>query len=358
MVRIIVRRSPAILAAVLACVLTSCEVFGVLPFPGFLDKTDISLDLGDRIRSAVGDESSLTYDLRVVTADGLDPRVLLLVEPPSSVGGGFEYRGRLFFLDEDLTFLGEAQTASSLDYFSRPYAYAADDNILAGYTVLTPSGGDAGITLVAHGLEGFALTNGTETYIFSSPSGQYASFDLVYRYYTTIWGIGGEGTLKILPDASRPSAGEPNYANLGYQLVGLSYDSGTDEITFVLSEPAASRIVAARIGLGEATSGTGVLLSDPGPWPVSSSAWPVSLDADRPGVHAVSDGIFLIRRDGWMDRYGWTGTGALALDGAETRIVGDRSLTRKYAFLARLSNSYMYRFDPASRILTRYRRWW
>jgi len=56
--------------------------------------------------------------------------------------------------------------------------------VLAGYTVLTPEGGETTGTLsTPHGLEGFAFTNGTETYVFACPSGKYASFEISYLGY-------------------------------------------------------------------------------------------------------------------------------------------------------------------------------
>ncbi|HYW85064.1 MAG TPA: hypothetical protein VFB30_17515, partial [Spirochaetia bacterium] len=144
-------------------------------------------------------------------------------------------------------------------------------------------------------------------------------------------------------------------------LVGQAYNSTTDEVTFVLSEPAQGRIMAARIGRLAAISGTGVLLPSATSWPVPASAWPVEIDVDRPALFVDIGGFFLVRRDGWMERYTWNAAGTpLALVGDPVRIVGDKSLSRGYAFLVPQGGGspYMYRFDPSSRVLTRYRRWW
>ena len=311
----------------------------------------------------------MTYDLNVIDEPGLPPRVLLLVNPPSSDPNlGFDYKGQLVFMDEDLNVLGQAATASSVDYFSRPYSYAADTssptgfNVLAGYTVLDASGTRIQ-TLTPTTLEGFAFTDGSVNYIFSTPAGQYASFDLNFATYSNIWGLlSSLQTLQIIPPAARPSTSDPNYANLGYQLVGVVYNSANGgEVTFILSEPAQGRIVAARIGLAAATSGTGVLLPSVTSWPVGASAWPLSVTVDRPDLHADINGFFMVQRDGWMTRYTWTPSGIpLSQVGTPQQIVGDRSLNRHYAFLLPQSGGpqYMYRFDPASRILTRYKRWW
>jgi hypothetical protein len=263
-------------------------------------------------------------------------------------------------MDQSLTVLGQAKTAGSLDYFSKPYSYTHDGKMLVGYTLLTSQGQPATPTLGATGLEGFALRTGNTgsdtTYIFATPSGMYTSFDLSWFHYFNNWGIdpASPGTLSIIPAASRPSPSDPNYANLGYQLVGLSYNPSGQEITFVLSKPADGTIVATRQTLANATSGAINLLP-------ASGSFEISLDADRPYLSADLAGLFLVRRDGWMDRYPWTQTGALSFSGSKKEIVGDRSLSRKYAFLETGSPSgpsYMYRFDPSSRILTRYRRWW
>jgi hypothetical protein len=367
--RLRVRRA-ALLAVLLAALAPmGCDLFTVTPFPGYLEMTDSSIDLGARIDAIAAGSSPVSYDLTVVTAAGLPPRLLLLVEPPSSDPTvGFNYRGQLIFLDQDLTALGQAKTKTSLDYFGKPYSYAADGNILSADTVLTPDGADTvtGTVNPPHGLEGFAFKTKPpvtlETDVFASPSGKYTSFDLSCVGYDTIWGnVLTKRSLAIIPDAARPSSSDPNYANLGYQLVGLAYNDSSDQITFVLSEPAQGRIVAARIDRASATSGSGVLLPAATAWPVPASAWPVSVDVDRPALAADPDGFFLVRRDGWMERYAWTASGTLSLSGAAVRVAGDRSLSRRYAFLVPQTAgqpSYMYRFDPSSRILTRYRRWW
>jgi len=343
----------------LACiisVLASCDLLTATPFPGFIDKTDTSVDLGSRVDSIAG----TSYDLTVVTDTWGSPRVLLLVEPPSSdSSGAFNYTGQLVFMDQDLNVLGQASTASSADYFSKPYTYTHNgNNILVGYTRLSANGGQPvplTPTLTATGLAGYAFRTGNaptdSTVLFATPPGLYTSFQLSWLEYTdTIYGI-TQGTLNIIPSASQPSPSDPNYSNLGYQLVDLAYD-GTN-IVFVLSQPSVGQIVAARLDFASAISGGTIL-------PATVNSWPVSIGADRPAVYADTEGMFLVRRDGWMERYTWTQTGALSLTGS-TRIVGDKSLTRKYAFLAQQASSgpsYMYRFDPSSRILTRYRRWW
>jgi len=350
-------------AAVLA--LAGCQVFTTTPFPAFLDKTDVSLDLSSRIDAIANGKGISSYDLEVVT-DPLDvqpARVLLLAEPPSTDSSGdYNYTGKIIVMDQDLNILGEATTGST-SYFSKPYSYTHDgSHMLAGHEVLTPSG--AGVqTIVASGLTGFAFvyqrpTEALSTWVFSTPPGDYTSFDLSFVGYSTgSWSpnTATPFTLPIIPVANRPSTSDPNYANLGYQLVGLSYD-GSTYLTFILSQPSTGRIVATRLDAQTATAhptATSSLLP--------TGDWPVSADVDRPAVGVDAGGLFLVRRDGWMDRYTWGGTGVpLSTTGAPVEIVGDRSLSRQYAFLVQpgSSPSYMYRFDPSSRVLTRYKRWW
>jgi hypothetical protein len=354
---------PAVMVSTLLLA-AGCGMLTVSPFPAYTDKTEVSLDLGARIRAITGGGASVSYDLEVVVdpAGALPPRVLLLVEPPSSDPTlGFNYTGKLIVMDQDLTVLGEAGTASSLDYFSKPYAYCADGAIIAGYTVLNASGGTV-MTLTPQGLAGFAFTDGTSTYVFSTPGGQYASFDLSFMQYNNTWGLlySSVQTLAIIPQAARPSSSDPAYANLGYQLLGLTYDPGSDMLTFVFSEPYAGTIHAARMSRAAALAPGAVILPDPTGWPVGSDAWPLSVTQDRPALSAAAGGLFMVQRDGWLASYAWTSASqALAWVGSPARIAGDRSLSRRYAFLAPAEGAAsMYRFDPSSGILTRYGRWW
>ena len=366
MVRMALRRAAPFVAMI---ALAGCDVLTVTPFPAFTSETDTAVDLGSRIDAIAGGKTPITYDLVTVDDPAQDPRVLLLVEPPSSDADvGFNYSGQLIFMDRDLNFVGQAATKTSLDYFSRPYSYAADGTILAGYTVLTANG--ARTTVPAPygqlnpppGIEGFSFTDGANTYIFSTPAGQYASFDLQFAILLPTWGysLTPNGTnLAIVPAAARPATTDPNYANLGYQLVGLAYDNSTTDITFVLSEPANGRIVAVRLDLATATSGSGVLLPGATTWPVPASAWPLAVTVDRPELHADAGGFFMVQRDGWLTRTNWALTGQPRQDGSPLQIVGDKSLSRHYAFLnSKTGGEYMYRFDPSSRMLTRYKRWW
>ena len=352
----------AVTAAVVALSLAGCQLFTTTPFPAFVDKTDISIDLSSRINSIAAGKGISSYDLEVVTdPQQVQPTMVLLVAVPPSTdsSGAYKYTGKIIFMDQDLNVLGEASTKTTLDYFVKPYAYAATGEILAGYTVLTLTGAPGSATLPATGLEGFAFANNpaapptpSHTYVFAVPSGQYSSFDLARYEYDNNWGILSGGTLPIVD----PTSSDRNDSTLGYQLVGLSYDWMSDVITFILSQPGTGKIVATRVSRPLATG------ASPPPLLALGASWPVSVNVDRPAVSVDGKGMFLVRRDGWMDRYTWTQAppGAPAA-GSPTEIVGDRSLTRQYAFLVDQTGSgpsYMYRFDPSSRVLTRYKEWW
>ncbi|NBC29222.1 MAG: hypothetical protein GVY29_04430 [Spirochaetes bacterium] len=325
--------------AAAALVLAGCDLYNqavaaaqTTPFPQYLDETDGHIDLSDEVLATAGDSTDLSYDLAVVQRPGRESRILLLVEPPSSDPDlGFNYRGRLFLFDRELNLLSSAAPGSSFDYFGRPYTYAHDDNLLVAYTVLSQDGQETDIGTLDpnHGLEGFAFTNGTETYLFASPSGEYAAFVIDYAGYNEAsWGRFLDGTLTIIPEEAQPTGEEPNISQLGYQLVGIAYNEETTEITFMLSEPSRGRVVAARTDLETATSGSGVLLPDAESW--QQASWPVTLEVDRPDIHVDEDGFFVVRRDGWLERYSWTRQGELALQGERVRVVGDRSLTRQF----------------------------
>jgi len=91
----------------------------------------------------------------------------------------------------------------------------------------------------------------------------------------------------------------------------------------VLSEPAAKRIIGARMTLAAATTGGAVLLDPGAAWPVSAGAWGFCVEADRPLLFADASGFFLVRwRDGWVERYAWTPSGALELVGSASAWAG------------------------------------
>jgi len=339
---------------------SSCDLYtravnaaAVTPFPEFVGNTEGQRDLSSEIAGIADGETNLLYDLAVVETADREPRLLLLVEPPSSnPDQAFSYRGQLLIFDTDLQLIDTASPDSSLDYFGPPYSYAHDGNMLVAYTVLGPNGEETTVGTLdpKHGLEGFAFTNGTETYLFASPSGDYAAFEIDYAGYNEAsWGRFLEGSLDIIPPEDKPDPEAENYDQLGFQLVGLAFDEESTEITLVLSEPSRGRIVAARIDLAAATGGDGVLNPN-------SEAWPVSIEVDRPDIHVDDTGFFMVRRDGWLERYSWNDSGPLDGTDDPLRIVGDRSLSRQYAFAS--AGPYMYRFDPSSQVLTRYGRWW
>jgi hypothetical protein len=364
--RVPAARGPA--AALLGCALLlgGCDLLTVTPFPAFLGYTDMSKDLASAVERVWDKPEEVSYQLEVVYTDTDAARVLLVIEPPSDSGGDYEYRGEMLMLDEDLNTVARVRPPSDLDFFARPFAYGHQAGvILVSNMLITSSGQPFDVSLTYLGLEGPAIADrlGTAagspaTYLFAPPPGEFATFDLTWQSYfqpstfpATIWSFLSSGTLPILPAGSRPSG-----QDAGYQILDAVYNSATDEVTFLFSEPAEARVVAARALLSEIVDGTVTSLAG------GAGSFPIDVEADRPlDARADTNGFFLRRREGVIERCTWTATGALRLVGEPRTLVGDRSFDRRYAFLAGNSPSgrrAMYRFDPASRVLTRYKRWW
>jgi hypothetical protein len=383
------------LAFLAGCDAVTLDFLGASAFPDFVSYTDSSVDLSDEIRSIIEEPvqvtttnadgestaetevradpiSSVAFDLAVVRSPGRTPLVLLLVEPPAIVSETqYTYRGKLIILEESggqLTVrnsgVGPDREDDPFGFFGRPFAYAHDGNLLTGYTVLDPAGEQTNVGQVEllRGRSGFAFSTNDDTYVVSAPPGDFAGFSLnLFGFFEADWQQLFDLGAEITPPGARPPADDPNIAQLGYQLSALSYDPNLDSVNLLLSEPAEGRLHATRIALSELSSGSGVLLPDADAWPVPAGLWPVSLEVDRPAVFADQEGFFLVRRDGVLDRYSWTEDGGSLGVSTPVRIVGDRSLRRRYAFLVRdeaEGPSFMYRFDPTSQTLTRYRKWW
>ncbi len=334
---------------------TACEVLLTTPFPDFLGYTDISVDLDSEVGSIWSGTESIEYRMQVVASENEDPRLLLLVEPPTESGSsGFRYRGRLLVFDSDLNLLNTTAPLSDLDTFGRPFAFGPDGNILAGNTILDRDG-LALDTLPFLGVEGPGVTalNFTtpSALAFSLPPGEFTGFDLEWVQYTDDtfpWTVANDNTIAILPPDNRPSS-----VSEGFQVLNAAFHPTSDQVTLLLSQPATQRVMAVRFNLPDLLDGGLTELA------TASNDFPISLDADRPlDTHATSDGFFLRRRDGWIEYHPWTSSGSLRSDGSPVQIVGDRSFNRSFAFLATGEQQFMYRFDPGSRVLTRYRRWW
>jgi hypothetical protein len=344
-----------------ATLLAGCDIVTTTPYPEFLGYTDLSVDLSGRIEEIWDSPGEVDYQLDVVYTATDPARVLLVVEPPSDSGDGFDYRGRLLMFDADLNLVETLSPLTDLDFFSRPFVYGHDGGVLLVSTMLIEPGGylyDDSLTF--EGLEGPAIADvGVGTYVFSAPPGSFTTFDVSWREYTgtavvnagvsdTIYSPVGSGSFPIIPSAQ---SGD----DAGYQILDAYYNEATGEVTFLLSEPAAERVVAARTILADITGGSLTSLAS-GP-----NSFPIEVGADRPlDYHVDEDGFFLRRRDGLLERYDWTPTGELRQTRKKT-LIGDRYFFRSYAFLSGDSptgEEYMYRFDPSARILTRYKKWW
>lgn len=355
-------------AAVAALVVVGCNLTQS-PFPEFIAYTDLSVNLDNRVDDIQGGEPSVDYTLQTITrSNGTadEPRLLLLVEPFDADDSSFDYKGRLLMFDQDLNLLATAAPLSSLDTFGRPFAYGHDGRILVSNSILTAAGVTE-TTLTFLGLEGPAVQDTTtvpvRTVVFSLSPGEFSGFQIQWNVYDDIgvvnpedpWSNVGSDSFQIIPVAEQPS--DPDDDD-GYQILGVVYSNdANDEITFLLSEPSQERVVAARVNLSDIVDGAPPPLTN---LVSSSAAFPIEVAADRPlDVHIDPDGFFLRLRDGWMERHNWTSSGTLSYLGRH-RIIGDRSFDRNYAFLSGslVTEQYMYRFDPTSRVLTRYTQWW
>lgn len=361
-----VRSVRLVMALGTLALVAGCDLARVTPFPGFLTYTDVSVDLSSEVQKLSKDTADTSFTLQVVHAAGDEPRVLLLVEPPADPEATFDYRGELWILNTDLERIGETRPGSDLDTFGPPLSYAHDGNLLVSNSILSPDG-EPVERVTYQGFEGPAVVDpgpgSPRTYVFSLPPGEFAGFELVWEAYEGEASPNAPYTLPvsepprlaIIPEEERRGDGAADDTNSGYQVLDAVYNNASDQVTFLLSEPSARRVVAARASLSSIASGAvSSLVASPG-------EFSVSVPADRPlDARADRNGFFLRRRDGWLDRYSWTADGELKLLGEPVRVVGDRYFDRDYAFLSgpEVERAYMYRFDPSSRIITRYRKWW
>jgi hypothetical protein len=341
----------------IALLAASCGFLVITPFPSFMGGAEYVLELPGltEYTDITGrNESGTRYDLAVI-GTGPAMRVLLKVEPPSSVGGGYEYRGRIIVFDEDLSPVGVIEPETTLDYLSRPYSYTHNANeILIGFSVFNDTTFAIDEKVTQHGLTGFVVTKAgtTSTHLFSTPSGAFSGFELHMRNYLSNnpWGVTSDvTTVNILPLEDWPPADDPDFSRLGFQLLGVDYqESPSDEITFLFSQPSEQYIIAVRATLADVLSGeTTSLLSS------SSDTGVIRLAGlDRPGASVDDLGFFLQQRNGWFVRYEWDAEGAVE----RIRVVGDTSFARRYAFYP--AGDTFYRFDPAALTLTRIKGWW
>lgn len=338
-----------------ALVVASCGFLMITPFPSFMGGVEYVLELPElpEYTAIAGrSESGTRYDLAVI-GNGPTMRVLLKVEPPSSVGGGFEYRGRIIVFDENLIPLGVIAPDTPLDYLSRPYAYGHNaGELLIGYTVFddaVPFSLAQG--LEPHGLTGFAFTDSPPltTHVVSSPSGVFSGFQLEVRSYSGtpgLWAAPIETAADIIPPDEWPADDDPDKARLGYQLLGLVFEPPTN-VKLLLSRPSELQVTAVSTTLATLT-GSGLLL------PSETSGGLLRLDnIDRPGASVDDSGFFLLQRNGWFVRYEWDPVAGAV---ETVRVVGDTSFARRYAFY--YGGDTFYRFDPAALTLTKIKGWW
>lgn len=330
-------------------VLSSCDYFAS-PIPGYLSVTESTrtLDVSGIVGDA--DPSEVDYDLEFVS-NGVSEYLLLNVEPPNADPDGFENNGRILLLNPDGTLESTLEPGSQIDYLSRPYGFAFAGELLVGYSVFVPSvSGGPRQELPQHGLEGFFLAEPpgatpTSAHLFAAASGQFSSFHLEIRNYdfaaTPDWSILAEAEFVEIVENGLSRSDDDAEVQLGYQLLGVSRDGA--QVRFLLSRPSERIVIATSASLADIRAGLGR--------PLISESFPVdfSIDADRPRASADDEGFFLLRRNGWFERYDWNGD-------LVARVSGDTSFSRQYAF--DVSGDRFYQYDPDTSVLTTYSGWW
>jgi hypothetical protein len=341
------RRAAVILLA--ATLLAGCDLLST-PFPGFLsglEKT-VSVDV-DPILNAGRTANGVRYDLEVI-GTGADRRLLLLVEPPNSDPSIFSYEGRMLVMDLEMQEEIRLESGSPIDYLSRPFGYGHDGSLLLGYSIYaTPLGSSLPDQSLdpPPGLEGFVTVDAAFTRHFALPSGRFSAFHLEMRTYNLpvpTWALEAAAqTIEIVPDGLALTE-EATNAQLGFQLLGIARE-GT-KIRFLLSRPSEQEVIGVEAELAA------VMDKDLSPRPVllpDAAARMFTIAADRPQASVDNDGFFLLRRDGWFERYDWNGY-------LTARVTGDTSFQRQYAF--DFEGGRFYRYDPASATLSRISGWW
>jgi hypothetical protein len=330
-----------------ALALVSCDFFAS-PLPGFLGQVT-----GTRVVDLSGitdaTDPNTRFDLAFVT-NGTLSYLLLRVSPPADPET-FAYSDVMIVMDPDGNEIERLETDSTLDYMSRPFGIGIGDQLLVGYSLYDLTGPAPRQTLTPHGLEGFLLSEPvllpyTDSYLISTASGLYSSFHLeIRRFDNSIlpdWPAGVATQLNIVPDGLALSS-DPSQEQNGYQLLGVTHDD--TDVTFLLSRPSARQVVWQSKPL------TGVVSDPPTVPEIIGTDDPVdgTIDADRPRASVDADGFFLVRRNGWFERYNWDGD-------LVARVAGDTSFGRYYAF--NVAGDRFYRYDPETSTLSTFSGWW
>ena len=349
------RVARVIVIALAASAVVSCDFFSS-PIAGFLNGIVASVDIEVASIIEEFDPNDVRYDLAFVTNNTTD-LLLLRVTPTNTDPDSFEDLTRVIVMDQDATEIVRVRPEpATLDYLTRPYGLALNDNLLIGYSVYDLSGADPSpepaVEVAPHGLEGFVISDPPgadpdETYLFAPVSGAFSSFHLELRSYESAappdWAFTvafEPEQVNIIADGTTQSA-DLTLVQLGYQLLGITYD-GID-VRFLLSRPSEQIVIGATAPLTGILDGTITeLISEDDPVDFSISA-------DRPRAVADEEGFFLLRRNGRFERYNWDGD-------LVAEVSGDISFSVYYAFDG--PGNRAYRYDPGTSTLSIYDGWW
>lgn len=317
--------------------LSSCSIFGAHPFPDYLSGIEKEVNISARINAILKTAVSARYEIGNVSTSAGE-RVLVLVDPMVSEPTEGSPTPQLLIFDRALQYLGSVVPESPLGYVGRPYAAAADGNILSGDTVFDPSTGNLTQTLSPTGLAGYgfaASVGGTPlTVVLSLPAGESSSATLAVKTYDDLWTAPTDYTLNIAPD--------PSTAQTSYVLSGVRLESDGDTVTILVHDSATDVISVVRTSLAAITSGTA---------PALLSADPVaSIDGKAAATYVTRSDVVLRRTTGSFERYSADGTMMTS------KVTADRRSGVVYGFSP--DGAYLYRLDPATGAFLLIRSWW
>lgn len=324
-----------VLIACTSALLASCSFFGAHPFPDYLGGLEKRIDISERIQGVLKTAVSARYEIGTVATPNGD-RVLVLVDPAVSEPVAGSPTPALLVFDRSLEYIGSVAPESPLGYVGRPYAFAADGNILSGDTVFDPASGSLTLTLSPTGLAGFAFSatvgSASSTCIVSLPAGSDASSTLTVEIYNDMWSAPAEHLLPIVDGSSTSS----------YLLEGARIEADGDTITLVVRDTADDTLSVVQASLASVAADTAP--------PLLSAAPLAVLDGRSASVYVTRNDIILRRSTGTFERY--TADGATM----SASVTSDRRDGLVYAFSP--DGAYLYRLDPATGSFLLIRSWW
>lgn len=320
-----------------AALLAGCSLFAAHPFPDYIAGIEKRVNISERIAAALKTAVSARYEIGNIATPAGD-RVLLLIDPAVAEPNPDSPTPLLLIFNRTLDYLGSVVPQGPLGYFGRPFALAADGNVLSGDTVFDPATDTVVLTLSPTGLTGFgfSVTSGTPaTYILSLPPGETASTQLVLSSYDNIWSAPVNYNVDILPAGTTGGS--------TYVLEGARLESDNDTVTITMRDAATDVLTVVHASLAAVIAGTAPAL-------ISAGSGAATMDGSDSKVYYTANDIVLRRTTGSFERYTSDGTSMTA------KITSDRRTGIVYGFSP--DGAYLYRLDPATGSFALIRTWW